>query len=85
MTVEDYRKSLEKLPHKTPDGRSIAEVMADSVEIWSNDAARGYAIIAAELAGVDPATVKEIIRNMRRVFDDMTIDEAEEVYHTSPY
>ena len=85
MTLEDYRKSLEKLPHKTEDGRSIADVMADTVDIWSNDAARGYAIIAAELAGVDPATVKEIIRNMRRAFDDLSVDEAEEVYIKSPY
>ena len=85
MTVEDYRKSLEKLPHKTPDGRSLAEVMTDTVDIWSNDAARGYAIIAAELAGVDPATVGEIVKKMRRVFDDMTVDEAAEVYVKSPY
>ena len=85
MTVEDYRKSLEKLPHKMADGRSFAEVMTDRVDIWNNDAARGYAIIAAELAGVDPATVGEIVKKMRRVFDDMTVDEAAEVYVKSPY
>lgn len=85
MTVEDYRKSLEKLPHKMADGRTFAEVMADRVDIWSNDAARGYAIRAAELAEVDPETIKKIILKMGRAFDDLTTDEAEKIYIDSPY
>lgn len=80
MKYKDYVKSLEKLPHKSADGRTIAEMYSDTVEIWSNYAAIGYLRIALERAGVDEETASKVMQEMRRAFDDYSIDEAEQHY-----
>lgn len=65
---------------KYKDGRTIAEIYSDTVEIWSNYAAIGYTRIALERAGVDQETADKVIQEMRRAFDDYSIDEAEQRY-----
>ena len=80
MRYKDYIESLKQLPHKDSNGRSIVEMYADDVEIWSNYACLGYAIIAMQTVGVDEETERKIIKAMRAAFDDYTIDQAEKRY-----
>ena len=80
MKYKDYIKQLEQLPHKDSNGRSIAEMYADNIDIWSNYACIGYARIAMQAAGVDDQTADKIIKAMYKAFDDYTIEQAEEYY-----
>lgn len=82
MTINEYLNGLkENMGHfKSNDGRSLADVMADSVEIWNNDACRGYLILAMEKAGIERETIKEVLKKESIAFDDYTIEEAEKYY-----
>lgn len=77
MKYKEYIKQLEQLPHKDNNGKSLAEMYADAVEIWSNYACIGYCKIAMQQAGVDDATAGKILAELNRAFDDFSIDEAE--------
>ena len=80
MTIKEYLDGLGKLPHRSPDGESLAEIMADVVSIWSNDACMGYCMAAMDSAGISPDEQREVLRAMHRAFDDLTIRQAEEIY-----
>lgn len=80
MRYKDYIDSLKQLPHKDSNGKSIAEMFADDVEIWNNYAALGYARIAMQTVGIDEDTERKIINAMRAAFDDYTVDQAEQHY-----
>lgn len=88
MKLKDYKEDLKKLDErfKPKEGcRKLSEQMLEDVEIWSNDACRGYIIKAAELLEMDPATIQGVVYKLSRVFDDYTITEAEQIYINSPY
>lgn len=53
--------------------------------LWSNQACFGYCILAAQKAGVDPETIREIIKKMHRVQDDVSVAEAARIYRESDY
>lgn len=80
MKYKDYIKQLEQLPHKDNNGKSLAEMYADAVEIWSNYACIGYCKIAMQQAGIDDATADKIIKAMYRAFDDYSVDDAANRY-----
>lgn len=75
MTIKDYLAGLPDMT--TRDGGSLREVMIDSVSIWSNEAALGYAALALDRAGVGHGTAREVLRKMRMAFDDVSIAQAE--------
>jgi len=81
MKYKDYVQQLEKLPHRDSSGRTLAEMYGDSVEIWSNYAAIGYAKIAMEQAGIDSDSINKVVAAMNKAFDDYSIDEAEKHYY----
>lgn len=47
---------------------------------WSNDACRGYAIMAMKGAGVDEETIKKVMLELHREFDWTSVEEAAEYY-----
>ena len=80
MKYKDYIKQLEQLPHKDSNGRSIAEMYVDNIDIWSNYACIGYARIAMQAAGIDEQSIDKVIKELHHAFDDYTIEQAEEYY-----
>lgn len=80
MKYKDYIKQLEQLPHKDSNGRSISEMYADNIDIWSNYACIGYAKIAMQAAGIDEQSIDKVIKQLHHAFDDYTIEQAEEYY-----
>ena len=71
MTIKDFLNS------NPPE---LAEVMAASVSIWSNDACRGYCIDAMQRAGMERKQISRVLAALQLSFDEMTADEAERVY-----
>lgn len=82
MTIKafmDDMRSLDKTM-KSPSGKVYSELMAESQDIWSNAAAKGYAIRAAQDIGLTEQQIKELLNALRYAFDVMTVEEAEQVY-----
>ena len=83
MTVRKYldkaRKAGERL---TPvgHGKPYAETIAETMDVWSNDAAFGYAIEAMKRAGCRRATISKVLTAMFYSMDTMSVDEAAERY-----
>lgn len=80
MKYKDYIKQLEQLPHKDSNGRSVAEMYADNIDIWNNYACIGYARIAMQAAGIDEQSIDKVIKELHHAFDDYTIEQAEKYY-----
>ncbi|MGG1158904.1 hypothetical protein ABE237_22565 [Brevibacillus formosus] len=55
------------------------------MEEWSNHAALGYAIMAAENMGWSKEQIERLVRGMQVRFDLKTIEEAVDHYCKSPY
>lgn len=55
------------------------------MEQWSNYAALGYLIDAAERKGFSKEEIQKLVRGMQGAFDELTIAEAEKVYLQSDY
>lgn len=47
---------------------------------WSNDACKGYAIMAMVRAGLDPETIRDVSGAMTDCFDDTSVEEAGRYY-----
>lgn len=54
-------------------------------QVWSNQAALGYVISAAEQVGMESDTITQLIRSIHRVFDTLTLSEAAVCYRQSQY
>lgn len=55
------------------------------MEMWSNQACLGYAIIAMRNKGLDEETIRKVVNAMRSEFDFTALEEAADVYRKSPY
>lgn len=84
MTISEYLKGLEKLPHRNPTtGKTLLETMKETTHIWDNDACMGYCIKALEAAGLDEDQKKAVLRALEVAFYDFTIDQAHEAGKTA--
>lgn len=83
MTINDYMNEMRKLDSvmRSPTGQVYSEMMSQQQEIWSNAAAKGYAIRAAQGIGLTEQQIKELLKELHYVFDVMTVSEAEQLYN----
>ena len=61
---------------------SIPELTLD---VWSNDACRGYVIMAMQDCGFSHKDIRRVVRQLYGVFDLHTISEAEQKYYNGDY
>ena len=52
---------------------------------WSNDACRGYVIMAMEDCGFSKKDIRHGVAQLYEVFDLNSVEDAKEKYHSSPY
>lgn len=55
------------------------------LESWSNNAASGYAITAAQAIGLDHRQTADLIAAMQRAYDDIPLSDASDLYESSDY
>ena len=82
MTIKDYLRSLrtsQVIPSK-PGGPSFEETMQEITEIWSNDACRGYFILAAQSAGLDRNAIQQVLDSFPAEFDEVSVDSAAKIF-----
>ena len=87
MTVKDYLddlKNCEFTPQK-PNSPSYYDVSIATTDIWSNSACKGYAIKAGERAGLTPDQIERLVTALSRIFDDISTEEAEQIYENGNY
>lgn len=82
MTIKEYLGEIEKTKPSpgNPDGLSFMEAMQETTEIWSADACKGYFIRAAQTAGLEKDIIREVLREYRDAFEDLSVDMAAELY-----
>jgi hypothetical protein len=55
------------------------------MEEWSNNACLGYAILAAKRMKLDEKETQRFINSVKAQFDEISVEEAADVYCNSPY
>lgn len=82
MTIQNYLDSLQELPHRSADGRTIADAMRETTHIWDNNACKGYCITAMQAAGYAREQIAEVLQAMTAAFDDISVDSAAMIRNT---
>ena len=54
-------------------------------DMWSNDACRGYVIMAMQDCGFSHEDIRRVVRQLYEVFDSHTISEAKQKYYSGDY
>ena len=87
MTISQYLQKIEKTTMKPtePGAPDFAEALKDNTDIWSGDAALGYAAQAAIATGMDAAQVERLLDAMSAAMEAVTVDEAESYYISGEY
>lgn len=82
MTISEFLNKARELDGslKNKDGVLYSEAVAKSTEIWSNNACKGYFVIAARAAGLDRETITSVLSELGDAFDFTTLEEAERAY-----
>lgn len=81
--VENCTKKI----FKSRDGELMTgkELEAQLSEAWSNNSARGYVVKAMENKGFKESDIKKVIGELRHIFSEMTLKDADEHYCRSKY
>lgn len=85
MTIAEFRRSCDKGGTDKNTGISFFDFMAEATEIWSNNSCLGYAIAAMKRKGVPDEEIAKITACMKEMFDELAVDEAEQVYCKSRF
>ena len=62
------------------EGANFTDSMMEITEIWSNDSCIGYFLRAAQIAGVDRDTIRDVLDAYSVVFEEISVDEAAKIY-----
>ena len=84
LTIRDFLTNIqEQAAQLRPreGGRPFDELMIDTTQIWSNEACKGYCILAMQDAGFEADQIRAVLSAMRWAFDEKTVEEAEEAYN----
>ena len=74
MNDNELLKSLEQNPDK------YKQLVLESSELWNNNACYGYAIAAAEAAGLSKKEINKLIDALQAATDELTITQANNYY-----
>ena len=81
MKINEYIKSVRRLDNNfASSGRLLSDTLIDDMDIWSNEACLGYLMMATKALELDEELASSLRREMRAVFSEVTVDEAEEFY-----
>lgn len=76
MKITEYmRRNEAVLPPE------LAALVLQETHIWSNEVCCGYLVRAMENAGFDHEHIMSALRGMHQAFDELTIEDAEALYH----
>ena len=68
-----------------PPGVSVKGPNIEEQDEWSNDACRGYVIMAMEDCGFSKKEIRRVVGQLYEVFDLNSVEDAKEKFYSSPY
>lgn len=71
MTVKEFLADIQETGNKAFEAE-----MQNTVNIWSNEACRGYCIAAMKAAGYTREQIAEVVEELPAAFEDISIDDA---------
>lgn len=89
MTIKAYLDAHRKLNLQNADnaGPKWIDIIQESTSIWSNNACKGYVILALKKLSsshnLDDNFIQNVIYKLNSVFDDVSEEEAEKFYENS--
>ena len=88
--LSDDRATFPAGPHTFYEQENLMKKTYPSIpglepDAWSNDACRGYAIMAMQDCGFSHEDIRRVVRQLYEVFDFHTINEAEQKYYHGGY
>lgn len=66
-------------------GNAFGMIPGLETDEWSNDACRGYVIMAMEDCGFSKKDIRRVVGQLYEVFDLNSVEDAKEKYHSIPY
>ncbi|MEM1486407.1 RuvA C-terminal domain-containing protein (plasmid) [Oscillospiraceae bacterium PP1C4] len=85
MTITNFKKSCDEGSNGKNTGKSFFEFIADATDIWSNNACLGYVIHGLQNLGLGEKEIEKIVKEIETGFDDLTVDEADQLYCKTPF
>lgn len=64
---------------------TVDELAALMTDAWNNNSCLGYCIIALEQLHFSESDIQNVVNTMYDLFDQRTIQEANEHYYNTPY
>lgn len=85
MKINEFIKDVRKLDKKfsSSSGRLLSDTLIDDMDIWSNQACKGYLLKASKYVGLAPDLVTELRNAIDWAFSEMSVEEAEEYYENN--
>ena len=78
--VERIAKDLSYIPEQLSQDMQALYDFHSLYDLWSNNAAAGYAMAAAQAIGLDHKQTGKLIDAMTAAFENMTVEEAKDLY-----
>ena len=66
-------------------GNTYQSISGLEPDMWSNDACRGYVIMAMEDCGFSKKDIRRVVGQLYEVFDLNSVEDAKQKFHSSPY
>ena len=85
MKINEFIKDVRKLDKKfsSSSGRLLSDTLIDDMDIWSNQACKGYLLKAVKYVGLAPDLVIELRNALDFAFSEMSVEDAEEYYENN--
>ena len=85
MKIKEFIKDVRKLDKKfsSSSGRLLSDTLIDDMDIWSNQACKGYLLKAVKYVGLAPDLVTELRNALDMAFSEMSVEDAEEYYENN--
>lgn len=74
MTVTDFLADIRETGNKAFEAE-----MQNTVNIWSNEACRGYCIAAMKAAGFTREQISKAVEELPAAFEDISVDDAAKI------
>lgn len=75
MTIKEFKSAF-----ADPE---MADFALDVIDIWSNDAVKGYLLIACKAQGMAEEQIEGLMCSLDAAFASTTVDDAREYYKES--
>lgn len=85
MTIKKLLQDLDKKSNAYPPEirAGYIDMTTDAMEVWNNDACKGYALMAAESIGLNRHQISDLIDSINWHIFNKTIEDAEKYYAQS--